>query len=1247
MNFHQATHTLFGPRFHTRAGAPRQRATPARTFITGIILLALLPAAFGARASGQGTAGRSTKPLSAGETAEGRLANGVPDYYKLDLGRDEFFQVRVEQKGLDVELRLYDADDKEVAHMDSPNGLNGPETLSFVANAPGSFTLEVSKNPDQRNGNGSYTIRRAEPRSPTTEDLKRVATERLFFKGMSGLADKAPSKKVMSDLTDALQGWHELKDDYMITMTGMALAGALLNEAKELEDSGKDMGPQRLPQEAIDKALAAVKICQDIKESQCESVGLFLLGNIYSDTENPEDAQQALKVYQQALDVIASSGNTSAEAREGKILTLSNMGLVLFTQQKYEGALQQYQQALSLYGSGEENEHKASLLLRIGNANTRLRRFALGESAYTDSMKIYERLKLPCDEAIVRNKLGEMYKSQDAELLDAKALVRALGTFLDAEKNFKTCAETGGAFEDRRVLNLSSISEIYKKLNDSEKQAEYERRANEISNSLVQPRVQVLSYFERGLEASVAGQPTEALQMYQKALDILPKTNSPSWMKAEILKKMAFAHIALSRSYRLKGMGKQQQEEMSQAAATFAEAYHLIEELDDKVPMARFLFDFGKALLRGGAYEKAINAHISAVRLLMSKENKSKDPETELIADITQSLSTSYAVTNKMPEALHYLRIALWLRTTFNDKDGIAETLHASMSIFARLGKRRLAIFYGKQAVMLNLTLRHSIKTLDIETQQEFLRGNREIYEELTNLLIQEGRLEEAQQVINIYRDQEFFDFASNEANLRGLQLTSREEEARTRFEQISTKLRPIAQLLKDIAPLDPTGTLAEQKKAEAEKSRDLFMEATHEMEAMLKQMESDFDAPASEKDSVTGTPVAEDEECWRARQRPGNGVRDTAEMQSALCRLGKRTEEKYAVIYTFTTEDKLYVLLVTPDGVKAFSNPTKADSLNEKVEGFLHLLRVRTTPSQMVQQAGADFYDIIFGAKSSGPVGLTLGAELEKYKPGVLLWSLDGKLRYIPTAALYDSKKGQYLIEKYQTAVFTRAEKERFMHETKPWDYGLGLGAAKPSKLTCGDGSLGELPGVIQELPEIFDGEPPRNRGIFKGPYLLNGDFTRRVMVDRLKAQHPSFVHISSHFCFQPGDARKSFLLLGDGEPFSLYQMQDYPDLFEGVELLVLSACKTAATEPNNATGKEIDSFAELAQRLRATSVLATLWDVGDDGSPKLMLQFYRLHKAHPDWPKAELLRQAQMSLLKTERPYYWAPFVLYGGFR
>jgi CHAT domain-containing protein len=103
------------------------------------------------------------------------------------------------------------------------------------------------------------------------------------------------------------------------------------------------------------------------------------------------------------------------------------------------------------------------------------------------------------------------------------------------------------------------------------------------------------------------------------------------------------------------------------------------------------------------------------------------------------------------------------------------------------------------------------------------------------------------------------------------------------------------------------------------------------------------------------------------------------------------------------------------------------------------------------------------------------------------------------------------------------------------------------------------------------------------------------------------------------------------------------------------------------------------MAQQKGAKSVIATLWPVADSSTALLMETFYRIREEQ-GLPKAEALRQAQLSLLtggnttgttslgergRLERvksdqvdrfmpadpttpfahPYYWAPFVLMGN--
>ncbi len=84
------------------------------------------------------------RELKPNQIIEREMTGKETHRYKFDLKRGEFFQVRVEQKGVDVMLRIVDADGVSQATMDSPNSKEGPEILSFIADAGGKFVLEIS-----------------------------------------------------------------------------------------------------------------------------------------------------------------------------------------------------------------------------------------------------------------------------------------------------------------------------------------------------------------------------------------------------------------------------------------------------------------------------------------------------------------------------------------------------------------------------------------------------------------------------------------------------------------------------------------------------------------------------------------------------------------------------------------------------------------------------------------------------------------------------------------------------------------------------------------------------------------------------------------------------------------------------------------------------------------------------------------------------------------------------------------------
>ena len=111
-------------------------------------------------------------------------------------------------------------------------------------------------------------------------------------------------------------------------------------------------------------------------------------------------------------------------------------------------------------------------------------------------------------------------------------------------------------------------------------------------------------------------------------------------------------------------------------------------------------------------------------------------------------------------------------------------------------GNLSLAIFHGKQAVNANQEVRFNLRNLEKDLQQSFLKSKEQTYRELADLLISQGRLPEAEQVIRMLKEEEYFEYVRRDKNNspKGEKATLTPEEAaiEKRYREIADKLTEI-----------------------------------------------------------------------------------------------------------------------------------------------------------------------------------------------------------------------------------------------------------------------------------------------------------------------------------------------------------------------------------------------------------------------------------------------------------------------
>jgi CHAT domain-containing protein len=365
-------------------------------------------------------------------------------------------------------------------------------------------------------------------------------------------------------------------------------------------------------------------------------------------------------------------------------------------------------------------------------------------------------------------------------------------------------------------------------------------------------------------------------------------------------------------------------------------------------------------------------------------------------------------------------------------------------------------------------------------------------------------------------------------------------------------------------------------------------------------------------RDVIEGLQIAELDNFFR------EACLDTA---FQLDRVIDQTNLSAAVFYTIVLPDRLEVILKLPQQILRYhtAQVTQAE-VETTVDTLLAELKKPLT-SETLQSLSQKIYGWLIQ-----PEAESLARENIK----TLVFVLDGSLRSIPMAALYDGQ--HYLIENYSVAIAPGLQ----LPDPKPLDN------RKLSALVAGLSEAREnFPalGFVQAEIEGIQSDVPSNK------VLLNQNFTRDNFRKLLDSADFSIVHIATHGQFS-SNVKDTFILAWDDpinvtELGSLLQDRDTTNP-NPIELLVLSACRTAVGDRRATLG-----LAGVAVRAGARSTIASLWNVDDDSGAALMGQFYK-ELGQNSVSKAEALRRAQRSLIENPQykdPRFWSPYVLLGN--
>ena len=520
------------------------------------------------------------------------------------------------------------------------------------------------------------------------------------------------------------------------------------------------------------------------------------------------------------------------------------------------------------------------------------------------------------------------------------------------------------------------------------------------------------------------------------------------------------------------------------------------------------------------------------------------------------------------------------------------------------------AEFFGRQAVKKAQETRASLIKAPYSVQQAYAKDRTRVYQGLADVLVEQGRVSEAQGVMSLLKQEELHDMTpAASAEIPVDMLAGLEPAVALRYQEVSTRLTALGKEHNELKEREQAGD-----------------ELTAQEKTRLAKLGTDMAVAQKTFATFMGALSAE-----LHKKKPGTapGLDKLKQYQNLLGKLG----EDVVLVQTIMTDKKLWLILTTPTSQVARQSPVDMNQLSANIVRFRDLLQDERQNAQPLAKA---FYDALLAP---------LAADIEQAGARTLMFSLDGPLRYIPMAALHNGKA--WIIQNYMVSLFNDAALVAMNDAPSGVSKVAGLGVTKEHKY--GRGTFSALPAVKDELATIVksDSNP---KGLVPGYMTLDEGFTDKELLRVLDEKYP-MVHMASHFHFNARNPQESFLLLGDGSGLSLQRIMNENFDFKTVDLLALSACQTARGGVD-ANGKEVEGFGALAQKRGAKAVLATLWPVFDESTGLLMARFYALRGENLS--VAASLQKSQLEMInKTiqgkdfSHPFYWAPFVLMGDWR
>lgn len=916
---------------------------------------------------------------------------------------------------------------------------------------------------------------------------------------------------------------------------------------------------------------------QTAQNRKTQADQLFQQGNEQYDRSQ---LQKALEIYQQVLAIRREIGD-----RAGVGKTLNNIGRIYNDLAEYAQALEFYQQALAIRQELGDRAGVASTLNNIGAVYQNLSQYPQALEFYQRSLAIRQEVGDKTDIGLALNNIGMIYQSLDQ--------------YQQALEFYQQALAIRQNLGDRKGQGqiLYNIGVVYDSMGQYSQALLFFQEALSLAQNTTGNEADILNGI--GTVYSQLGQYSQALKYHQQALAILTK------LRDRTGQGFTFHNI---------GFTYEQLKQDDKALAFYQQALAIRQSIGDRAGEGKTLNNIGLLYSRQVKYFQALKLLQQALTISEELGNRANVGRT------LDSMGTVYKSLGQYSQSSESYQQALAIAREIGDRSSERITLSNIGNLLAQQNQPELAILFYKQSVNVTEAIRQQLRVLPIEQQQSYTATIADTYRHLADLLLQQNRVLEAQQVLDLLKVQELEDYLrnvrGNAQTAQGVDLLPAEQQLK---ESSLAILNREIQLGRELAALQK---IPSANRTPSQQQR--FAELVKIQQEMLRQFHEFINSPQVVALVQQLSPAARNQTI----------MPQFTKLQDLLQQLNQNA----VLLYPLVLEDRLELVLTMPNTPPIHrSVAVQRQDLNRAIVEFRTALE---NPDSDATVPAQKLYNWLIKP---------IEKDLAQADAKTIVYAPDGQLRYIPLAALYDGK--QWLAQRYSINNITALSLTQL--NSKP--------STKPRVLAAAF-ATGRYMVKVGPTPIPFSGLPftrvevENLAAMMPGTTkLLDSEFSPTATIPRLKDY--TIVHLATHAMFVTGQPEDSFILFGDGSQITLRDIQTWK--LPNADLVVLSACQTAVSS----NGEEILGFGYQMQQTGAKAAIASLWSVNDGGTQALMSAFYTALQSGK-MTKAEALQRAQVALItgdssaqhsgsslppavanRLSHPHYWAPFIVIGN--